>query len=246
MIVRIRSIFAACLVSAVLCGAPMVSYAQAAGSTSAPESSTTASGERSTPEAQTPDKKGQETDENEAYRHSPMVVKMGGMMGMNPEQSATAFEITNFILLAVAVLYGVVKLVPGTLRARNSAIQKHLVDARTATEQASARLSSVESRLGKLGSEIAAMRAQAEQDSVRDEARIKAAVEEEKKRILSAADQEIASATIQAQKQLQRFAADLAIEQAARKLAVSAETDRLLVQSFAQRLAGDDSKKGQN
>jgi F-type H+-transporting ATPase subunit b len=27
---------------------------------------------------------------------------------------------------------------------------------------------------------------------------------------------------------------------------VSAETDRLLVQGFAQRLAGDESKKGQN
>jgi hypothetical protein len=27
---------------------------------------------------------------------------------------------------------------------------------------------------------------------------------------------------------------------------VTAETDRLLVQNFAQRLIGDDSKKGQN
>ena len=37
-----------------------------------------------------------------------------------------------------------------------------------------------------------------------------------------------------------------AIEQAARRLVVSAETDRLLVQGFARRLAGDDSKEGQN
>lgn len=246
MILRTRRCFAMFVFAALLCGAPALSHAQTASSTSAPENSSTASGERSTPEAQSPEKSAQEKDENDAYRHSPMVTKLGGMMGMNPEQSATAFEITNFILLAVAVLYGLVKLVPGTLRARNSAIQKHLVDARTATEEASARLSNVESRLGKLDSEIAAMRAQAEQDSARDEARIKAAVEEEKKRILAAAEQEIASATVQAQKHLQQFAADLAIEQAARKLVVSAETDRLLVQSFAQRLAGDESKKGQN
>jgi F-type H+-transporting ATPase subunit b len=54
------------------------------------------------------------------------------------------------------------------------------------------------------------------------------------------------AATVNAQKQLQQYAAELAIEQAARKLVVSAETDRLLVQSFAHRLAGDESKKGQN
>jgi F-type H+-transporting ATPase subunit b len=53
-------------------------------------------------------------------------------------------------------------------------------------------------------------------------------------------------ATMHAQKLLQQHAAELAIEQAARKLVVSAETDRLLVQGFAQRLSGDESKKGQN
>ena len=37
-----------------------------------------------------------------------------------------------------------------------------------------------------------------------------------------------------------------AIDQAARKLVVTAETDRLLVQDFARRLTGDHSKEGQN
>jgi F-type H+-transporting ATPase subunit b len=63
---------------------------------------------------------------------------------------------------------------------------------------------------------------------------------------LASAEQEIAAATMHAQKQLQQHAAELAIEQAARKLVVSAETDRLLIQNFAQRLGSDDSKKGQN
>ncbi len=224
---------------------PFASYAQSESRHDVPASTVT-SGERSTPEAQSPEKDAQERDENEAYRHSPMVAKLGGMMGMNPEQSATAFEITNFLLLAVAVLYGIVKLVPGTLRARNSTIQKHLVEARTATQEASSRLSSVEDRLSRLDAQIAAMRAQAEQDSTRDEARIKAGVEDEKAKILAAAEQEIASASMQARKQLQQYAAELAIEHAARKLVVSAETDRLLVQNFAQHLTGDDSKKGQN
>jgi F-type H+-transporting ATPase subunit b len=205
-----------------------------------------AAGVASTPEAQSPEKNEQEKDENDAYLHSPMVVKLGGMMGMNAEQSATVFEVTNFVLFAGAVLWVIAKLVPKQIRDRNTAIQKHLVDARTATQEASARLNSVEERLGKLDGQIAGLRAQAEQDSARDEVRIKAAVEDEKKKIVAAAEQEIASATAQAQKQLQHYAAELAIEQAARKLVVSAETDRLLVQRFAERLAGDGSKKGQN
>jgi len=71
-------------------------------------------------------------------------------------------------------------------------------------------------------------------------------VEDEKGKILTAAEQEIAAATSHAQKLLQQYAAEMAIDQAARKLVVSAETDRLLVQGFAGRLTGDESKKGQN
>jgi F-type H+-transporting ATPase subunit b len=187
-----------------------------------------------------------EVDEADAYRHSAMVKKIGGMMGMSTEKAADVFEWGNFLLLAGAVLWALVKMLPGVFRDRGSAIQKELVEARTATEQAGARLNSVEARLAKLDGEIAALRAQAEQDSARDEARIKASVEDEKKNILAAAEQEIAAATMHAQKSLQQYAAELAIEQAARKLVVSAETDRLLVQSFAQRLTGGETKKGQN
>lgn len=243
---RLRRVSTAALLFASLAMFPAVSaFGQSASQQQAPEPTSTASGVRSTPEAQSPEKDAQEKDENESYRHSAMVSKLGHMVGMNPEQSATAFEVTNFLLLSVFVLWVVVRMVPGALRARNTAIQKHLVDARTATAEASARLTSVESRLGKLDEQIAALRAQAEQDSARDEARIKAAVEDEKNKILASAEQEIASATAQAQKQLQRYAAELAIEQAARKLVVTAETDRLLVQNFAERLSGDP-KKGQN
>jgi len=201
----------------------------------------------SAPEAQTPEKNNpQEQNENDEYRMSPHVVEWGAKLGLNPEQAATAFTVTNFVLLALGVAWLVVKFLPKTIRDRNSAIQKSLLDARTATEEARERLSGVEERLGKLDGEIAAMRALAEQDSARAEQRIKATVEDEEVRILAAAEQEIASATSHAQKKLQQYAAALAIEQAAHKLVVTAETDRLLVQGFAQRLTGDDPKKGQN
>ena len=153
-------------------------------------------GSGSTPEAQSPEKNKQEADENEAYRHSPTVRKLGAKLGMNAEQSATAFEVLNFVVLAVLVGWFLVKTLPKAFRDRSSPIQKHLVDARTATEEATARLSSVEERLCKLDEQIAAMQAQAEKDSARDEQRIKASVEEEKNKILAAAEQEIAAATI--------------------------------------------------
>jgi F-type H+-transporting ATPase subunit b len=47
-----------------------------------------------------------------------------------------------------------------------------------------------------------------------------------------------------ARREIQQFAAELAIEQAARKLVVTAETDRLLVESFARQLTGEPG--GQN
>jgi F-type H+-transporting ATPase subunit b len=200
----------------------------------------------SAPETKAPEQSKPEPDENDVYRKSPSVLWLGQKLGLNAEQSYTAFSVTDFLLLAILVGWGLVKFVPKMLRDRNASIQKDLVDARTATDEARTRLNGVEERLSKLDGEIAAMRTQAQQDAAREEQRLKAAVEEEKNKILASAEQEIAAATMHAQKQLQQHAAELAIEQAARKLVVSAETDRLLVQGFAQRLAGDESKKGQN
>jgi len=201
-------------------------------------------GVRSTPEAQSPEKNKQEEDENEQYRKSAVVVALGSKLGLNADQSATAFQVFNFIVLASLLGWGLARALPKAIRGRNEAIGKHIREAEIATKEARARLSSVEDRLAKLDSEIAAMRAHAEQDAAKEEQRFRASVEEEKRNILAAAEQEIAAATIHAQQQLKQHAAELAIEQAARKLVVTAETDRLLVQGFAQRLTGE--KKGQN
>ena len=204
------------------------------------------SGESSTPEAQSPEKNRQEADETDAYKHSAVVKLLGSKLGMNPDQAATVFEVTNFAVLAILVGIFLTKTLPKTFRNRTGSIQKHLVEARMATEEATARINSVEARLGKLDAQIAAMREQAEKDWNAEEQRVRAAVDEEKGKIVAATEQEIASATAQARRQIQIFAADLAIDQAAKRLVVSAETDRLLVQSFARRLSGNDDREGQN
>jgi F-type H+-transporting ATPase subunit b len=174
--------------------------------------------------------------ETDQYRMSAPVVRLGALLGMKPETAANVFTIFNILILAGGVGYGLFKILPKTFRDRSTAIQKNLVDARTATEEATTRLNSVEERLSKLDDQIAAMRAQAEADFARDEQRILASVEDEKNKILAAAESEIQSATTLARREIQKYAAELAIEQAARKLVVTAETDRLLVENFAHKL----------
>ena len=208
-----------------------------------PAKSAQSSGASGMPEAQLPEKS-KEDDPNESMRHSDSVTALGAKLGLDPEQAATAFQYLNFFVLAGLVAWFLVKTLPKVFSGRSGAIQKNLVEARSAKEEASARLASVEARLSKLDEQIAEMRAQAEKTAIADEHRIKASVEEEKHKILASAEQEIASATAQAHRMLKQYAADLAIEQAARKLTISAETDRLLVQDFARRLAGE--KEGHN
>lgn len=206
-----------------------------------------ANGEASRPAAQSEEADQTERDENEAYRQSSVVKSIGSTLGMSPAKASITFEIINFVVLAAALGWFLSRALPKAFRGRTTAIQKGLVDARTATEEASVRLNSVEDRLAKLDEQIAALRLQSEKDWASEEGRIKASVEEEKAKILDAAEQEIAAATSHARRQIQQYAADLAIDGAAKKLVVSAETDRLLIQSFARRLGGDDGgKEGQN
>jgi F-type H+-transporting ATPase subunit b len=212
----------------------------------AQEPAVAAQAEAGATETKVPEKEKQEEDENDAYRHSATVKAIGAKLGLDAEQAATVFTVANFVVLALLVGWFLVKTLPKTFRSRSEAIQKHLVEARAASQEASTRLSGVEARLGKLDEQIAALRTQAEKDSLLDEQRIKASVEEEKQKILASAEQEITAAAANARRQIQQYAADLAIDQAAKKLVVSAETDRLLVQDFARRLTGDDAKEGHN
>ena len=164
--------------------------------------------------------------------------KLGHALGMSTQTAATVFEVFNFAVLAIAVGFFLLKALPKLFRKRTTDIQKRLVDARTATEEANARLNSVEARLSKLDAEIAGMRTQATAAGERDARRMRESIEDEKRKILAAADTEIQAATSMARRQIGQYAAELAVEQAARKLVVTAETDRLLVKNFAERLGG--------
>jgi F-type H+-transporting ATPase subunit b len=97
----------------------------------------------------------------------------------------------------------------------------------------------VEAQLSRLDEEIAKIREQVEQESKQDEQRIKASIEEERARIVASAEQEISVAAAQARRGLRHFAADLAIEQAARQLTLTPETDRALIADFVRETSSD-------
>ena len=94
--------------------------------------------------------------------------------------------------------------------------------------------------------EIAAISKQAEKDSVEDEARIKASIEEERRRIVDAASKDIAAAAGAAQRDLKRFAAGLAVDRAAQKLVLTEDDDRGLLQEFAQSLGQHAQGRGES
>jgi F-type H+-transporting ATPase subunit b len=173
---------------------------------------------------------------SDEYRHSPSVTTIGHWFQLDQEPAARLFEWVNFAVLAGVILFFAGKYLPKTFRANREDIQHRLVDARSATEQAHQRLTAIEQRLARLDEEIAAISKQAEQDSVADEARIKASIETERERIVAASTRDIAAAANAAQRDLKRFAAGLAVDRATQRLVLTADDDRELVQEFSQSL----------
>jgi F-type H+-transporting ATPase subunit b len=182
----------------------------------------------------------------DVYRHSSSVKLIGRWLHLDKESAARLFEYLNFAILAGAILFALAKYLPKTFRANRSDIQHRLSDARTATEQAHQRLAAIEQRLGRLDEEIAAISKQAEKDSVADEARIKASIEEERRRIVESASKDIAAAASAAQRDLKRFAAGLAVDRAAQKLVLTEGDDRGLLQEFAQSLGQHTQGRGES
>lgn len=183
---------------------------------------------------------------NDVYRHSASVRMLARWLHLDKETAARLFEYINFAVLAGAIAFGLWKFLPKTFRANREEIQHRLMDARTATQDAHERLAAIEQKLARLDEEIAAIGRQAEKDSVEDEARIKATIEAERQRIVEAVGRDITAASSAAQRELKRFAAGLAVDRAARQMALTDNEDRALVQEFAQNLSHQARNGGRN
>jgi F-type H+-transporting ATPase subunit b len=185
-------------------------------------------------------------DEVNIYRHSATVQKFANVFGVSVEIMSRWLEGLNFLVVLACIVWFLARVMPKTLRARTERIQRELHQARTVTEDANRRLASVEERLARLDTEINGIKTQAQQDAVDKEKQMRVALEEEKQLILDSSTQEIAAASSKAQSQLKRMTAELAIERAKHKIAVSAEADRSLVETFVVDLGKERRTGGVN
>jgi F-type H+-transporting ATPase subunit b len=182
-------------------------------------------------------------EKNQAFLlEGPIVKWTARTFNLSAATAAGIFEFINFAIIVLCIGVPLFRWLPRFLRQRGQTVRANIEAARKATEDANARLSTIEAKLSGLDGEIAQIRSQVEQESLQDEARIKAAIVEESARIVTSAGQEINVAAAQAQRELRHFAANLAIEQASRQLDLTPETDRALIAEFV----GDVGKGGKN
>jgi len=212
--------------------------------------------------AQPGQEKKEEEEETRLFRHTALVGSVSDAIfhddknATDPERvaarekhveiTARAFEWINAAIILLCIIIPLARFLPKVIRKRQNTLSLNLENARKTTADANARLSAVEAQLSRLDEEIARIRAQVEDESKQDEARIKASIEEERARIVAAAEQEIGAAAAHAQRSLRHFAADLAIEQAARQLVLTPETDRALIAEFIQEADHPQAGKAAN
>lgn len=186
-----------------------------------------------------------EEEQSQAFRlEGPLVKWTAKTFNLTVETAATIFEFTNFALIVLLVGIPIARVLPRIFHKRSETLVYNLKTAREATADANARLSAVEAKLAGLDDEIKKFRIQVEQESKEDEARIKASLAEESARIVESAEQELGAAAAHARRSLRSFAADLAIEQAAKQLVLTPETDRALIAEFIGDVSSNGTKKG--
>jgi F-type H+-transporting ATPase subunit b len=184
-----------------------------------------------------------EEENNDQYRHAPIVQSLAKLMHVDVETAARTFEIFNVSVVVLGIMIPLIRIMPRLLRKRSQKIQVDMETARKTTQDANRRLTAVEAKLASLDNEIAKFRSEVEEQIAQDEQRGKAALEEERTRIVASAEAEINVAAAQAKRSLRHFAADLAIDQAARQLMLTPETDRALIAQFVNE-AGRDGIDG--
>jgi F-type H+-transporting ATPase subunit b len=168
------------------------------------------------------------------FKHSSSVQLLARITGLSLEGAYWLAVILNFVIIAGLIVWASKKNLPAMFRNRTASIQKSLEEARKASEDANRRLSDVESRLSRLGDEINQMRATSEKE---------AAADEDARRIIESAGQEITAATRAARRELTAHAADLAVTLASKQIHVDTATDQALVRRFAQQISNGTTGK---
>jgi|SRR3984957_276267 F-type H+-transporting ATPase subunit b len=177
-----------------------------------------------------------DAETNEQFDNSPSLKWMAETLRIN---TAVAYRLSvafNFVALVTLIAIPLRSRLPVIFRKRTELIRQGLEGAQRASAEATQRLSVIESRLAKIGCEIASVQSIADQQWQAEKERIRAAAEEDKCRIVKVTEHEIAAAVDQARRELKAYAADLAVTLAAKRIQVDVSTDEELVRSFIDQL----------
>ncbi len=189
---------------------------------------------------------GAEEEDNANLKHAAPVRWLARKAGLSVHQAHLLALGLNFAIVVVVVLWAARKFLPAMFRNRSQSIQQALEEARAASQDANRRLANIETRLRQLDVEIGQMQATAEKEADAEEVRIRQAAEEDVRKVVLAAEQEIAAAAKQARRELTTHTADLAIALARKQINVDSDTDQVLVRTFASKLVShnDGGKDG--
>jgi len=182
---------------------------------------------------------GEDEDQTAEFKQSPSVELIAHLTGLSLHNAFLFSDILNFVVIAAIIIWAGRKFLPPIFRARTEAIQKAMREAQKASEEARRKLAEIESRLMKLDVEIGMMRDAAEKEAAAEEARLRAAAQEDARKIIETSRQEIAAATKAARRELTSYAADLAVGLARKQIHVDAATDQALMRKFAGDLTGE-------
>jgi F-type H+-transporting ATPase subunit b len=168
-----------------------------------------------------------------------------GKVAEKPESFAEKHELelkwANFLLLAGALGYLIGKNAGPFFAARSSSIRKDLDESEQKRRDAEARAAAVDARLASLGKEIEALRGESQAEAQAENERMAQHMAAEIAKIQAHAELEIASAGKAARMDLKRYAAQLAVELAEKKIRdrMTPDTQNALVRTFVRDLAPD-------
>ena len=148
------------------------------------------------------------------------------------------WRVVNFVIMAGGVGYLIVKNAGPFFTARSKKIREEIVQGEEARQEAERRAAEVDRRLANLEADIAGLRAVSEREAEHEFERMRQRTAAETAKIQAHAEQEIAAAGKTARAELKRYAAELAIGLAERKIRtrMNAETQDGLVASFVHEL----------
>lgn len=143
------------------------------------------------------------------------------------------WKLVNFVLFLGAMGYLLRKPAGEFFRSRTAGIQQALAEAARLHQQAEARCAEIEQRLANLDSEIDNLRGLVQDEAAAEQARLKAQIQEDVRKIQAEAEQEIAAAVKAARQQLRAEAAEMAVELAAVRIRqrLSPEVEDQLIRS---------------